>query len=38
MSEWLTLRISGAAEDEFLSKLIERTTGVSPEPVQDTSR
>lgn len=38
MSEWLTLRSSGVAEDEFLSKLIERVTGVSPEPVQDTPR
>ena len=35
MSEWLTLRSSGAAEDEFISKLIERVTGNSPEPVQD---
>ena len=35
MSEWLTLRSSGAAEDEFLSKLVERVTGTSPEPVQD---
>lgn len=38
MSEWLTLRSSGAAEDEFLSKLVERVTGVSPEPVQDQPR
>ena len=38
MSEWLTLRSSGAAEDEFLSKLVERVTGASPEPVQDTVR
>ncbi len=38
MSEWLTLKSSGAAEDEFLSKLIERVTGASPEPVQDTGR
>lgn len=36
MSEWLTLRSSGMAEDEFLSKLIELVTGNSPEPVQDT--
>ncbi|MFN0279683.1 MAG: hypothetical protein ACKVRN_13960 [Pyrinomonadaceae bacterium] len=35
MSEWLTLRSSGTAEDEFISKLIERVTGNSPEPVQD---
>ncbi|MBK8467210.1 MAG: hypothetical protein IPL32_15435 [Chloracidobacterium sp.] len=38
MSEWLTLRSSGAAEDEFISKLVERVTGSSPEPVQDTLR
>lgn len=38
MSEWLTLRSSGVAEDEFLSKLIERVTGTSPEPVQDSVR
>lgn len=38
MSEWLTLRSSGAAEDEFISKLVERVTGVSPEPVQDSLR
>jgi len=38
MSEWLTLRSSGLAEDEILSKLIERVTGNSPEPVQDTLR
>lgn len=35
MSEWLTVRSSGAAEDEFISKLVERITGNSPEPVQD---
>jgi len=38
MSEWLTLRSSGVAEDEFISKLVERVTGASPEPVQDTPR
>jgi len=38
MSEWLTLRSSGLVEDELLSKLIERVTGTSPEPVQDTPR
>lgn len=38
MSEWLTLKSSGAAEDEFLSKLVERVTGVSPEPMQDSLR
>jgi len=35
MSEWLTLRSSGVAKDEFLSKLVELVTGTSPEPVQD---
>jgi hypothetical protein len=38
MSEWLTLRSSGVAEDEFISKLVERVTGSSPEPVQDAAR
>jgi hypothetical protein len=38
MSEWLTLRSSGLAEDEILSKLIERVTGNSPDPVQDTRK
>jgi hypothetical protein len=38
MSEWLTVKSSGAAEDEFISKLVERVTGTSPEPVQDTVR
>lgn len=35
-SEWQTLPSSGAAEDEFLSKLIEAVTGVSPDdsPIQ----
>lgn len=35
MSEWITLKSSGVAEDEFLSKLVELVTGTSPEPVQD---
>ena len=30
-SEWTTLQSSGVAEDEFLSKLIEIVTGVSPD-------
>ena len=30
-SEWTTLQSSGAAEDEFLSKLVEMVTGVSPD-------
>jgi hypothetical protein len=34
-SEWITVRSSGVAEDEFLSKLVELVTGNSPEPVQD---
>jgi hypothetical protein len=34
-SEWITLRSSGVAEDEFISKLVELVTGNSPEPVQD---
>jgi hypothetical protein len=36
MSEWVTVRSSGLAEDEFLSKLVEAVTGSSPEPTQDT--
>jgi len=36
MAEWVTVRSSGIAEDEFLSKLIEAVTGTSPEPTQDT--
>ena len=35
IAEWVTVPSSGAAEDEFLSKLIESVTGVSPEPQQD---
>ncbi len=30
-SEWTTLQSTGAAEDEFLTKLIEAITGVSPD-------
>ena len=30
-SEWTTLQSSGAAEDEFLSKLVENVTGESPD-------
>lgn len=37
ISEWLTVRSSGIAEDEFLSKLIEAVTGNSPDPTQDTN-
>lgn len=36
ISEWLTVRSSGVAEDEFLSKLVEAVTGTSPDPTQDT--
>jgi hypothetical protein len=36
MSEWVTVRSSGVAEDEFLAKLIELATGNSPDPIQDT--
>ncbi len=35
MPEWVTVRSSGTAEDEFLAKLVESITGVSPDPVQD---
>ena len=35
IAEWVTVRSSGVAEDEFLAKLIETVTGVSPEPKQD---
>ena len=36
MSEWVTVRSSGIAEDEFLSKLVEIVTGNSPDAAQDT--
>ena len=35
IAEWVTVRSSGVAEDEFLAKLIETVTGTSPEPQQD---
>jgi hypothetical protein len=35
MSEWVTVRSSGVAEDEFLAKLVELVTGNSPDPVQE---
>ncbi|HEY8560634.1 MAG TPA: hypothetical protein VIL74_09685 [Pyrinomonadaceae bacterium] len=36
-SEWTTLQSSGAAEDEFLARLVESVTGVSPdEPKTET--
>ena len=34
-SEWTTLQSSGAAEDEFLVKLVEMITGVSPDAQVD---
>lgn len=34
-SDWTTLTSTGVIEDEFLAKLIEAVTGVSPNPVQD---
>ncbi len=30
-SEWTTLQSTGAAEDEFLAKLVEMMTGISPD-------
>ncbi|MEP7213809.1 MAG: hypothetical protein ABI791_12065 [Acidobacteriota bacterium] len=33
-SEWVTVNSSGLAEDEFLAKLIEAVTGVSPDQPQ----
>lgn len=33
-SEWTTLQSSGAAEDEFLVKLVEMITGISPDAQQ----
>lgn len=36
MVEWRTVQSSGLAEDQFLAKLVEAVTGVSPDPVQDT--
>ena len=34
-SEWVTVRSSGAAEDELLAKLVELVTGVSPDANSD---
>ena len=34
-SEWTTLQSSGAAEDEFLVKLVEMITGISPDAQTD---
>jgi hypothetical protein len=35
IAEWVTVRSSGVAEDEFLAKLVEAVTGASPDPKQD---
>lgn len=35
ISEWTTLQSTGAAEDEFLAKLVEAVTGVMVDPPQD---
>lgn len=32
-SEWATLPSNGTVEDEFLAKLIEAVTGITPEPI-----
>lgn len=32
-SEWSSLQSNGTAEDEFLAKLVEAITGVTPEPI-----
>ena len=37
-SEWVTVRSSGVAEDDFLAKLVEAVTGNSPNPTQDTDK
>ena len=34
-SEWTTLQSKGIAEDEYLSKLVEAVTGISPDAPQD---
>ena len=38
MSEWTTLQSSGEAEEEFLVKLVELATGVSPDEKPDDNR
>jgi hypothetical protein len=35
MFEWVTVRSSGEAEDQFLAKLVELVTGNSPDPSQE---
>lgn len=37
-SEWTTLASSGAAEDEFLRKLVELVTGTSPDAQNDSDQ
>lgn len=37
-SEWTTLQSSGAAEDEFLVKLVEMITGTSPDAPTDNDK
>ncbi len=37
-SEWTTLESSGAAEEEFLVRLVEAVTGVSPDEPVDNNR
>lgn len=34
-SEWVTVKSAGVAEDEFLAKLVELVTGVSPDSLPD---
>ena len=36
-SEWTTVRSSGLAEDDLMSKIVEAVTGISQEPTQDTA-
>jgi hypothetical protein len=38
ISEWTTLQSAGAAEDEFLVKLVEAVTGTIIDPPQDTGQ
>jgi hypothetical protein len=38
LSEWTTLQSTGAAEDEFLVKLVEMVTGKIVDPPQDTDQ
>jgi hypothetical protein len=38
MLEWVTVRSSGVAEDEFLAKLVEMVSGNSVEPTQDVEK